>query len=52
MIHTMLCATGQELTWDLEQRDIRRVLDEGSSILWLDLERPTPEEMALLASEF
>lgn len=45
MIRPMLYAEDQELRSDFERGDIARVLADETSILWLDLEDPTPEDL-------
>lgn len=52
MIQTLLCADGARVHPDLRHADPRQVLSGEHSILWLDLERPTAEELHLVAGEF
>jgi magnesium transporter len=52
MIHTMLCAEAHQLKPDLDRADIGRLLADEQSLLWLDFERATADELRFLASEF
>ena len=53
MIHTMLYTEdGHHLRGDFARGDVRRVLADDQCLLWLDLERPTAEDLRLLTGEF
>ena len=52
MIRTMLCTQDHQLRHDLAAAEIRPLLADEGNLLWLDLERPTPDDLRLIAGEF
>src|SRR3712207_4813297 len=52
MIRTLLCTEEYCTRRQLDRGDIGPVLSADFNVLWLDLERPTADEMAFLAGEF
>lgn len=52
MLRTMLCAEGEELRRTVAPGEIRELLADRETILWIDLERPTAEELRVVAGEF
>ncbi len=52
MIRTMLCTEDHRLRHRLDRTEIEYLLADDQNVLWLDLERPTDEDLRFLASEF
>ncbi len=52
MLRTMLCAEGYQLRRDVSTDEIGRLLADEGNLLWIDLERPTAEELRAIAGEF
>lgn len=52
MIRTILCTQDHHHKEHVDRADIRAVLKDEASLLWLDLEDPTPDDLAWLESEF
>jgi magnesium transporter len=52
MIRTMICSENRRLRKQLSRDEIGLVLSDNENLLWLDVEAPTAEEVALLAEEF
>ncbi len=52
MIRTMLCADNYRLRGAVPPAEIGRLLAQDENLLWLDLERPTAEDLRLLTAEF
>jgi magnesium transporter len=52
MIRTMLCTHDHQLRRDLSASEIRPILADEQSLLWLDLANPTPDDLRLIAGEF
>src|SRR5687768_1540816 len=52
MIRTLLCNEEYCTRRQLDRAEISAVLADAHNLLWLDLDRPTPEELHLLAEEF
>lgn len=52
MIRTMICSEHRRLRKALSRDDIGLVLRGDDNLLWLDVEAPTADELALLAEEF
>ena len=52
MIRTMVCTHDHQLRHDLSASEIRPILADEQSLLWLDLANPTPDDLRLIAGEF
>ena len=52
MIRTLLCTEEYCTRRQLDRAEIAAVLADAHNLLWIDLDRPTPEELQLLAGEF
>jgi magnesium transporter len=52
MIRTLLCNEAYCTRRQLDRAEIATVLADEHNLLWLDLDRPTPAELQLLAGEF
>ena len=52
MIRTMICSENRRLRKELSRDEIGLILSDNENLLWLDVEAPTAEEMAILAEEF
>jgi magnesium transporter len=52
MIRTMICSEHRRMRKELSRDEIGLVLSADENLLWLDVENPSPEEVALLAAEF
>jgi magnesium transporter len=52
MIRTMICSENRRLKKELRRDEIGLVLSDDDNMLWLDIESPTEEEIALLGREF
>jgi len=52
MIRTMICSENRRLRKELSRDEIGLVLSDDENLLWLDVESPTEQEIALLAEEF
>jgi magnesium transporter len=52
MIRTMICSENRRLKKELRREEIGLILSDDENVLWLDVESPTDEEIALLGKEF
>lgn len=52
MIHTMVCQQNGQTSKQVNLAEIGALVTERRNILWLDLEKPTPDERRILTDQF
>lgn len=52
MIRTMVCSANHRLLHELHREDIGTILIDDENLIWLDVEAPSEEDLAILVEEF